>query len=76
MASLDHENIVKVYDICQDGEVPFIVVECVAGRDLGKLPRRHRTAGASNEPVRQEDGGAAPAGALLRPPARASSTGT
>lgn len=39
MASLDHENIVKVYDISQDGEVPFIVVECVAGRDLGKLLR-------------------------------------
>ncbi len=37
MASLDHENIVKVYDISQDGEVPFIVVECVVGRDLGKL---------------------------------------
>jgi serine/threonine-protein kinase len=37
MASLDHENIVKVYDISQNGEVPFIVVECVAGRDLGKL---------------------------------------
>ena len=35
MASLDHENIVKVYDISQDGEVPFIVVECVGGRDLG-----------------------------------------
>ena len=31
MASLDHENIVKVYDISQDGEVPFIVVECVSG---------------------------------------------
>ena len=27
MACLDHENIVKVYDISQDGEVPFIVVE-------------------------------------------------
>ena len=37
MASLDHENIVKVYDISQDGEVPFIVVECVAGRDVGHL---------------------------------------
>ena len=35
MASLDHENIVKVYDISQDGEVPFIVVECVGGKDLG-----------------------------------------
>src|SRR5215204_5061383 len=37
MASLDHENIVKVYDISQDGEVPFIVVECVSGRDVGDL---------------------------------------
>ncbi len=37
MASLDHENIVKVYDISQDGEVPFIVAECVAGRDIGTL---------------------------------------
>jgi eukaryotic-like serine/threonine-protein kinase len=37
MASLDHENIVKVYDISQDGDVPFIVVECVAGRDVGDL---------------------------------------
>src|SRR5918999_6167901 len=37
MACLDHENIVKVYDISQDGEVPFIVVESVAGRDIGTL---------------------------------------
>src|SRR5215213_3413699 len=37
MASLDHENIVKVYDISQNGEVPFIVVECVPGRDVGDL---------------------------------------
>jgi serine/threonine-protein kinase len=37
MASLDHENIVKVYDISQNGEVPFIVVECVSGRDVGDL---------------------------------------
>jgi serine/threonine protein kinase len=42
MACLDHENIVKVYDISQDGEVPFIVVECVAGRDVGTLLNRHR----------------------------------
>ncbi len=41
MACLDHENIVKVYDISQDGEVPFIVVECVAGRDIGKLLGKH-----------------------------------
>src|SRR5688572_22766067 len=34
MACLDHENIVKVYDISQDGEVPFIVAECVCGGDI------------------------------------------
>src|SRR4051812_17557206 len=37
MASLDHENIVKVYDISQDGEVPFIVAEYVDGQDVGDV---------------------------------------
>jgi serine/threonine protein kinase len=37
MASLDHENVVKVYDISQEGEVPFIVAECVSGRDVGDM---------------------------------------
>jgi serine/threonine protein kinase len=37
MACLDHENIVKVYDISQEGEAPFIVAECIPGRDLGTL---------------------------------------
>ncbi len=37
MASLDHENIVKVYDISQQGDVPFIVAECIEGRDLGAM---------------------------------------
>ena len=37
MASLDHENVVKVYDISQEGDVPFIVAECVEGRDLGAM---------------------------------------
>ena len=41
MASLDHENIVKVYDICEDDGVPFIVAECVAGKDIGSLLGRH-----------------------------------
>jgi serine/threonine-protein kinase len=50
MASLDHENIVKVYDISQDGEVPFIVVECVGGRDLGSL-LGGRGSGRLEEPV-------------------------
>jgi serine/threonine-protein kinase len=48
MASLDHQNIVKVYDISQDGEVPFIVVECIAGRDVGDL-LAHRRGGRLNE---------------------------
>jgi eukaryotic-like serine/threonine-protein kinase len=42
MASLDHENIVKVYDISEDDGVPFIVAECVAGKDIGSLLGRHR----------------------------------
>jgi eukaryotic-like serine/threonine-protein kinase len=48
MASLDHENIVKVYDISQDGEVPFIVVECVPGRDVEDL-LANRRGGRLNE---------------------------
>ncbi len=40
MASLDHENVVRVYDIAQDGEVPFIVAEYVGGGDVGGLLRR------------------------------------
>jgi eukaryotic-like serine/threonine-protein kinase len=48
MACLDHENVVKVYDISQDGEVPFIVAECVAGRDIGKVLAGHR-GGTLNE---------------------------
>ncbi|MBA2441498.1 MAG: serine/threonine protein kinase [Rubrobacter sp.] len=44
MASLDHPNIVKVYDISQDGEVPVIVAECIEGEDVGRiLTRRGRT---------------------------------
>ena len=37
MASMDHENIVKIYDICQDEDVPLIVAEYVGGGDLKKL---------------------------------------
>src|SRR5918911_472136 len=49
MAYLDHQNIVKVYDISQDGEVPFIVVECVSGRDLGDLIGGRRRSGRLDE---------------------------
>ena len=40
MASMDHENIVKIYDICQDEDVPLIVAEYVGGEDLGVLISR------------------------------------
>ena len=40
MASMDHENIVKIYDICQDEDVPLIVAEYVGGEDLGALLSR------------------------------------
>jgi eukaryotic-like serine/threonine-protein kinase len=53
MASLDHENIVKVYDISQDGEVPFIVVECVSGRDLGDLLGGRRNGRLNEQFVRR-----------------------
>jgi serine/threonine-protein kinase len=49
MACLDHENIIKVYDISQEGEVPFIVAECVAGRDIGKLLLAANRGGTLNE---------------------------
>lgn len=41
MASLDHENIVRVYDISEEDGV-FIVAECVSGRDLGSFLRKGR----------------------------------
>jgi len=53
MASLDHENIVKVYDISQDGEVPFIVVECVLGRDVGDLLASRRGGRLNEQFVRR-----------------------
>jgi serine/threonine-protein kinase len=46
MASLDHGNVVKVYDICQDGEMTFIVAEYVDGDDVGDLLAR---SGSLNE---------------------------
>lgn len=42
MASMDHANIVKIYDICQDDEIPFIVAEHVDGEDLGVLVSKQR----------------------------------
>ncbi len=42
MASLDHPYIVKVYDISREGQVPFIVAECVEGQDLGEIIAERR----------------------------------
>ncbi len=53
MASLDHHNIVKVYDISQDGEVPFIVAECVGGNDIGDLLSQNRGAALNEEFTRR-----------------------
>ncbi len=39
-ANLDHPNIVTVYDVGQDGERHYIVMEYVAGQDLKTLIRR------------------------------------
>jgi len=36
MASLDHPKIVRVYDISQEEDIPFIVAECVEGEDAGE----------------------------------------
>lgn len=52
MASLDHENVVKVYDISQEDDVPFIVAECVDGRDLGAM-LSERGGGLSEEFTRR-----------------------
>jgi serine/threonine-protein kinase len=48
MASLDHENIVKVYDISQEGEAPFIVAEYIGGQDVGSM-LKNATGGRLNE---------------------------
>ena len=56
MASLDHENIVKVYDISQDDDGPFIVAECVGGRDLGAMLSRETRRGGSASEVYASEG--------------------
>lgn len=43
MASLDHPRILRVYDISQERDAPFIVAECIEGEDVGsRLAREGR----------------------------------
>ena len=43
-AKLDHPNVVQVFDVGEDDDRPFIVMELVAGETLGdRLERRHRS---------------------------------
>ncbi len=37
VAGLDHPNIVKIYSVCQDQDVYYLVLELVEGRDLKQL---------------------------------------
>ncbi len=39
-ANLDHPNVVTVYDVCQDGDRHYIVMEYVQGQDLKTLIRQ------------------------------------
>jgi serine/threonine protein kinase len=43
-AKLDHPNVVKVFDVGEDGERPYIVMECVEGGTLADRLRRRRRA--------------------------------
>jgi eukaryotic-like serine/threonine-protein kinase len=36
-AALDHPNVVKLYDVCKQGEVRYLVLEFVEGQTLDKL---------------------------------------
>jgi eukaryotic-like serine/threonine-protein kinase len=40
-ASLDHPNIVRAFDIDQDGDTHYIVMEYVEGRDLQRMVKDH-----------------------------------
>jgi len=39
--TLDHPNIVRIYDLCQDGKILFLVMEYVEGLSLQALVTRH-----------------------------------
>ncbi|MFH1269023.1 MAG: serine/threonine-protein kinase, partial [Planctomycetota bacterium] len=37
VAALDHRNIVRAYDVSNDGDIHYLVMEYVEGRDLGRM---------------------------------------
>ena len=47
--ALSHRNIVSIFDFDKDGDVPFIIMELLEGRELADLLRAypHRAAGRS-----------------------------
>ena len=44
-AALDHPNIVHAYDVDQDGNLHFLVMEYVDGASLQEIVKQHRAAG-------------------------------
>jgi serine/threonine-protein kinase len=45
--TLDHPNIVRIYDLCQDGKILFLVMEYVEGISLQTLVARHGPLGVA-----------------------------
>ena len=50
VAALSHPNIVKVYAVCQDGEVFYLVMELIEGQDLKQI-LQNRTEPYSPRPL-------------------------
>lgn len=44
MAKLNHPNIVKIYDIGQDGETPYFTMEFIEGKNLAELVQKEKIA--------------------------------
>jgi len=47
VADLIHENIAQVYNLCENEEQMFIVMEYIKGINLSRFNRRHKTIGES-----------------------------
>ena len=43
VASLSHTNIVSIYDVGQDQEIYYIVMEMIEGRDLKELIKEKKS---------------------------------